>query len=63
MLPIPERHVGEVDDSQPELPLSADGMLRYVWHGKFGDVLLEVRDGRAFVNGQPVDPAPSEMQR
>jgi len=60
MHPVPEQHVGEVDPAQADLPLAADGMLRYVWHGKFGDMLLEVRDGQAFVNGEAVTPAPQE---
>jgi hypothetical protein len=30
--------------------------LRYVWHGRFGSMLIEVVDGAAFVNGQRVEP-------
>jgi hypothetical protein len=33
-----------------------DGALRSVWHSRFGDVLVEVRDSCSFVNGQRVDP-------
>jgi hypothetical protein len=54
--PTPEIHVGAAPSAEPELPLATDGVLRYVWHGKFGDMLVEVRDGRSFVNGQAVDP-------
>jgi hypothetical protein len=53
--PTPEIHVGAAPTAEPELPLAADGVLRYVWHGKFGDMLVEVRDGESFVNGQAVD--------
>jgi hypothetical protein len=43
--------------SQADLPLASEGVLRYVWESKFGPMLIEVKDGRAFVNGQPVAPA------
>lgn len=42
---------------QADLPLTAEGVLRYVWESKFGDLLIEVKDGRSFVNGQAVEPA------
>lgn len=42
---------------QADLALAAEGVLRYIWEGKFGSMLIEVKDGRAFVNGQPVVPA------
>lgn len=29
---------------------------RYVWEGKFGAMVIEVIDGRAYVNGQAVEP-------
>lgn len=45
---------------QADLPLASEGVLRYVWEGKFGSMLIEVKDGRAFVNGQAVAPADAE---
>jgi hypothetical protein len=42
--------------SQADLPLAAEGVLRYVWESRFGPMLIEVRDGRTFVNGQAVEP-------
>jgi hypothetical protein len=54
-LPLPEIHVGVVDAGEPQLPLASDGVLRYVWHSRFGDMLVEVRDGESFVNGQRVE--------
>lgn len=42
---------------QQALPLAADGVQRYVWESRFGAILLEVRDGEAYVNGQRVQPA------
>ena len=36
------------------LPLATEGVQRYVWQSAFGPMLIEVRDGAAFVNGQRV---------
>lgn len=33
--------------------------MRYVWESRFGDILVEVRSGQVFVNGQQVEPAPA----
>jgi hypothetical protein len=45
------------DPPQADLPLASEGVLRYVWEGKFGSMLIEVTVGCAFVNGQAVAPA------
>jgi hypothetical protein len=50
-------HSGRHDADQLVLPLAAEGVQRFVWEGAFGAVLIEVRDGCAFVNGQKVIPA------
>lgn len=42
---------------QQALPLAADGVQRYVWESRFGAILLEVRDGETYVDGQWVQPA------
>ena len=42
---------------QLDLALTADGVLRHVWDGRFGSMLIEVRDGKTYVNGQLVEPA------
>lgn len=52
----PEVVVGPVDATQPELPLASAGVQRWLWHGKFGPMLIEVVGERVFVNGQPVEP-------
>lgn len=44
------------DNRQADLPLAAEGVLRYLWESKFGPMLIEVKDGQAFVNGQAVEP-------
>lgn len=54
--PRPEILIGEHDADQLPLSLAADGVLRYVWHSAFGPMLIEVRDGVAFVNGERVVP-------
>ncbi len=46
-----------VDSPQADLPLASEGVLRYVWEGKFGSMLIEVKDGHVYVNGQAVEPA------
>ena len=56
-----EVHVGQTRSDQVELPLAAEGVLRYVWESRFGPILIEVKEGRSYVNGQPVqsaDPSP-----
>lgn len=42
---------------QMDLPLAADGVQRHVWQGRFGVMLIEVRDGQIFVDGSLVTPA------
>lgn len=42
---------------QTEFRLETEGVLRYVWESRFGDILIEVKDGQAYVNGQAVEPA------
>lgn len=31
--------------------------MRFIWHSRFGDVVIEVRGGIAYVNGRLVEPA------
>ena len=45
---------------QADLPLASEGVLRYVWEGRFGSILIEVKGNRAYVNGQPVEPAEAD---
>jgi hypothetical protein len=46
----------EAAAGQAALPLAAEGVLRYVWHSRYGDMLIEVIDGQVFVNGSRVQP-------
>lgn len=54
---LPEILTHRDSTPQTDLPLAAEGVLRYVWEGRFGAMLIEVRDGEVFVNGQRVEPA------
>lgn len=51
---LPEVFNRRDDSLQADLPLAAEGVLRYVWESRFGSMLIEVKDGRVFVNGQAV---------
>lgn len=51
---LPEVLLGPQRADEPALPLSSEGVQRYVWESAFGPMLIEVRDGAAFVNGQRV---------
>jgi hypothetical protein len=39
---------------QAALAFASDGVQRDVWYSAFGPMLIEVRDGSAFVNGERV---------
>jgi hypothetical protein len=54
--PTPELHVGLNARDEPQLPLAADGVLRYIWHGRFGEMLVEVVGPDVFVNGHRIEP-------
>ena len=45
---------------QAELPLATEGVLRYVWESRFGEMLIEVVDGVVYVNGDRVEPSMAE---
>jgi hypothetical protein len=51
---LPEVLMGAQPVDQPALPLAAEGVQRYVWQSAYGPMLIEVRDGAAFVNGKRV---------
>jgi hypothetical protein len=54
--PLPEVLLGVDSPQEPQLPLASEGVQRYVWEGRFGPMLIEVKDGAVFVNGQRVEP-------
>ena len=45
---------------QGDLPLATEGVLRYVWENRFGEMLIEVVDGVVYVNGDRIEPAMAE---
>ena len=51
---LPEVLLNRAANPQTELPLATEGVLRYLWEGKFGSMLIEVRNGKVFVNGDAV---------
>ena len=59
---LPEVLARREASPQADLLLTAEGVLRYIWESKFGDMLIEVQDGRSFVNGQAVEPLEPKPQ-
>ena len=53
--PVLDIVIGRTDDAQPPLPLASDGVLRWLWHSRFGEILIEVMDDDVFVNGKQVN--------
>jgi hypothetical protein len=51
---LPEVLLGLQRADEPSLPLERAGVQSYVWHSRFGPMLIEVRDGVTFVNGARV---------
>ncbi len=51
---LPEVRIGGQQTSQQDLVLASEGVQRYLWQSAFGAMLIEVRDGTAFVNGARV---------
>lgn len=53
---LPEVAYGvDPDAAQVALPLASEGVQRIVWHTRYGDILIEVRGGVAWVNGERVE--------
>ena len=44
------------DQVQPPLPLASEGVRRWIWHSRYGTILIEVIGDDVFVNGQRVQP-------
>jgi hypothetical protein len=51
---------GATSDLQAALPLETEGVQRYVWRGRFAEVLIEVDGDVLKVNGAVVVPAGGE---
>lgn len=47
---------GPPDAVASAAPAVAAGLERHLWHSRFGLIVIEVRAGEVFVNGQRVQP-------
>jgi len=54
---LPEVILRQEHTPQTDLLLATEGVLRYVWGSRWGEMLIEVVDGVAYVNGEKVEPA------
>lgn len=55
---LPQILLKQDASAQTDLDLATEGVLRYVWSSRWGDMLIEAIDGVVYVNGQRVDAAP-----
>lgn len=53
---LPEVLLSLEQDPQTRLELATEGVLRYLWEGRWGTMLIEVKEGQSYVNGQAVEP-------
>jgi hypothetical protein len=51
---LPEGQLAPQPADQPNLELASEGVQRYVWHSAYGAMLIEVREGSAYINGRRV---------
>ena len=51
---LPEVLIDPQGADEQSLELASEGVQRYVWNGAYGPMLIEVRGGAAYVNGQRV---------
>lgn len=56
LAPMPEVQLGPRPSDQASLELAVSGVERYVWNSAYGAILIEVREGAAYVNGERVTP-------
>jgi len=54
--PLPEVLLGTHSRQELQLPLACEGVQRYVWQGRFGAMLIEVKDSAVFVDGRRIEP-------
>lgn len=53
---MPDAVLAPGEHVAPSLPLASDGVQRWVWHGRYGAMLIEVIGDDVFVNAQRVEP-------
>ena len=60
---LPEVICGGDAEPQAALPLASEGVQRFVWQMAHGEILIEIRDGCAYVNGDRVEPIDEALRR
>jgi len=56
--PLPPAILRAADlQMNPAVPPAVEGIQSYLWGSRFGAMLIEVKDGVAYVNGQRVEPS------
>jgi len=60
---LPEVMCGGDSSPQAGLPLASEGVQRFVWQMAHGQILIEIRDGVAYVNGDHVESIAETLQR
>lgn len=60
---LPEVVYGGEPDPQAALPLASDGVRRVVWEMATGPILIEIRGGQVYVNGERVEPVTETLRR
>lgn len=51
---LPEVLLSPQTEDELSVPLEREGVQTYIWQSAFGAMLIEVRDGATFVNGERV---------
>lgn len=54
--PVPDKLLLQADSPQTPLPLASEGVMRWIWEGQYGPMLIEVIGEDVFVNSQRVEP-------
>jgi len=60
---LPEVVCGGSAEPQAALPLASEGVQRFVLQMAHGEILIEIRNGLAYVNGDRVEPIAETLQR
>ncbi|MDO9094534.1 MAG: hypothetical protein Q8R98_24150 [Rubrivivax sp.] len=53
---MPDVMLAPLETVEPSLPLASDGVRRWVWHSRYGAMLIEVIGDEVYVNQQRVEP-------
>jgi hypothetical protein len=53
---VPDVVLASDEQREPSLPLASEGDRRWLWHSRFGAILIEVIGADVFVNGKRAEP-------